>query len=216
MRLTQLLRKNHEYQSPGFCGPASVRILLKAASEVTQYTDPIPNQHQIAQEVFSGPIITTGPKEWHGWPAYCLPWDIAKYFGEGARYSQSASLNEIRESLNQKCPVLVLWTEDLPDRHSWIEGGHYSIISGLNDNRNSLIMVDPSNAERLYDPKGGVFTSRPTEKSVKWTRQHAYELSVPYFVRHWYDVIEETNDVIPGAMISVDLNIIKPRVAITK
>lgn len=105
-------------QSEGFCGPASLKMIL-AYYGVAKTEEELANLMGATRE--------------YG----CDPTDIilaAERLGFSAHYKEKSSIEEIASLIDQKIPVIVQWFS--PE-----ENGHYSVISGYEND--DLIMVDP-------------------------------------------------------------------------
>lgn len=105
-------------QSEGFCGPASLKIILAYyGTEKTE--DELANVMGATREYGCDPADIVS---------------VAEKIGYSAQYKERSSIGEITSLIDQEIPVIVQWFS--PE-----ENGHYSVISGYeNDN---LVMVDP-------------------------------------------------------------------------
>jgi len=105
-------------QSEGFCGPASLKMVLS-------YYGTEKTEDELADLM--------GATREYG----CDPIDIvsaAEKVGFSAQYKERSSIEEITSFIDQKIPVIVQWFS--PE-----ENGHYSVISGYEGD--NLVMVDP-------------------------------------------------------------------------
>ena len=105
-------------QSEGFCGPASLKMVLV-------YYGIEKTEDEVADLI--------GATREYG----CDPIDIvsaAEKVGFSAQYKERSSIEEITSFIDQKIPVIVQWFS--PE-----ENGHYSVISGYEGD--NLVMVDP-------------------------------------------------------------------------
>jgi len=105
-------------QSEGFCGPASLKMILG-------YYGTKKTEDELADLI--------GATREYG----CDPADIvtaAEKVGFTAQYKEGSSIEEITSLIDQKVPVIVQWFS--PE-----ENGHYSVISGYEGD--NLVMVDP-------------------------------------------------------------------------
>jgi hypothetical protein len=232
MNIVRLFGKNHEYQKPGLCGPASVRVSLKCALEYQKKAGiiseqhstkvSIPSQKEISEEVLSGPII---PKEditrkkmskfilpedqdfyqKVGMKTYCLPEDLSKFLGVGATYVENETIENLKAKLKKKIPAIVLWQEEIPDRHIWFGGGHWSIAVAYNSHDATITMVDSSRSERRYDANGKPILGKPRNKDFRFRVRNKYRIKASYFAHNWYDSVEETGKVYRGVAIYLDL-----------
>ena len=105
-------------QSEGFCGPASLKMVLS-------YYGTEKTEDELAALI--------GATREYG----CDPIDIvtaAEKVGFSAQYKERSSIEEITSFIDQKNPVIVQWFS--PE-----ENGHYSVVSGYEGD--NLVMVDP-------------------------------------------------------------------------
>ena len=236
--LIRLLSQNHEYQKPGLCGPAIARLALKSAlayqvalgliEPQTAASVTIPSQKEIAKKTFSGPKMSDDSEVWQkmkrfippedmefyervGKKNYCLPEDLALFLGKGAEFKENATVADLLAQLAANRPVIVLWQEELPDRHDWFGGGHWSMVAGYHKSDNSLVMIDSSRSERFYDPVGRVVSRAVNPAEAKWRITNRYKIALEHFVANWFDGVEETGREYHGAMISLDLSVLNPR-----
>jgi len=105
-------------QSKGYCGPASLKILL------SHY-----NLNKSEKELAK---LTNATRE-----KGCLPEEIvkaAKKLGFKAQYKTNSSIKELKELIKKDIPVIVDWFS--PE-----EEGHYSVIIGFQNKK--IILADP-------------------------------------------------------------------------
>jgi ABC-type bacteriocin/lantibiotic exporter with double-glycine peptidase domain len=105
-------------QSKGYCGPASLKMVLSAYG--------INKSEDFLAELTKS-SRTKGCKEENMVKA-------AKEFGLDGYVKQKSSMKEIKRLVNRGIPVIVDW-------YSPEEAGHYSVVVGFNGN--NLYLADP-------------------------------------------------------------------------
>lgn len=234
MNYVKLFSKHYETQLPGLCGPALLKVVLKAAKDYQIHTGiltpqqavkiRIPDQRIIASEVMTGdidlnywpvvkPFVLPRDYEFYhtvGLKKYCLPESMAKYLGKAAAFKENQNINTIAKTIrDENKAVAILWNEEIPDRHKTKEGGHWSLAVKFNKDKrgDTFTMIDTSMAERVYDARGKVLVEVPDPRNAKWQVRHRYTIDADYLNKHLTDhaVIDDKERVYKGAVIVFDL-----------
>jgi 8-oxo-dGTP pyrophosphatase MutT (NUDIX family) len=109
-------------QTPGFCGPSSVRMVL-------DYYGLRKTESQFAK------LIGATRKDGCDQKQIIL---AIKKLGFGAYYKNKSSIKELRKLLFKKIPIIVSWSPSG-------DYGHYSVIVGIE--KNNILIADPKKDE---------------------------------------------------------------------
>ena len=99
-------------QTPGYCGPSSLRIVL-------DYYSIKKTEGELAKLI--GATRNDG----------CEPWDIvkgAKKLGFDAYYQKNSSISGLKKFINKNMPIIIYWSPS-PGH------GHYSVIADIKKNK---------------------------------------------------------------------------------
>lgn len=105
-------------QSPGFCGPASLKMVLEYYGILTQ-------EKELA--------ILSGATKEKGTSAEGLI-AAAKHFGLNAFGKENSSFHDIERYINKGIPVIVDWFSE--------DDGHYSVVVDMN--KKEITLMDPT------------------------------------------------------------------------
>lgn len=144
--------KFHRFQEHlGWCGPAVIQMaLLSCGIDKTQ--------EEIARAVY---------QDWWGTTGNIMLAYLSQFFGV-LNFQNNSTLQDLSKHLSLGHIVIVNWWDDMDKEDE--EGGHYSIIGGIEDGK--IVLVDPSNA------RSGIWTIDETE-----------------FVKKWYDYLDVNNKI---------------------
>ncbi len=115
-----MIKVKHFRQSEGFCGPASLKIVL-------HYYGKKVSEKQIAK--MAGSTVKKGTP-----PESIVK--AAESFGFKAVLRENASLSDIRKYIKKGIPVIVNWFFE--------DDGHYSVAVGMDDKK--IYLSDPFDA----------------------------------------------------------------------
>jgi ABC-type bacteriocin/lantibiotic exporter with double-glycine peptidase domain len=113
--------KKIEKQLPGYCGPASLKIVL-------DYYGVQKGQNEIAK--LANASVEEGAEPWGLVQA-------ASQLGFKASYISNGSLEDLREFIKLNIPVVIDY------QRKW--GGHYSVVIGFEEDK--IVLADPQKAK---------------------------------------------------------------------
>jgi ABC-type bacteriocin/lantibiotic exporter with double-glycine peptidase domain len=135
-------KKIHRFQeTPGWCGPAIVQMIL------------LTKGHKISQKDIARAIY----KKWWGTSQTLLTAYLSKYFND-LGYKYHCNIRNIKNQILKGNIVIVNWWDDLdgstPD-------GHYSLVTGFNNNK-TIELCDPSKSRK------GIWNMEVKEFKKRW------------------------------------------------
>lgn len=107
-------------QSKGYCGPASLKIILSyyGIDKSEKYLAKLTNTSR-SKGCYGKELVKAGKK-----------------LGFKSYYKDNCSINDLKKLIKQNIPVIIDWFSPDPE-----EGGHYSIVVGFE--RQKIILIDP-------------------------------------------------------------------------
>lgn len=178
--------KVHKRQTKeGRCGAATLYLVLSYAEAVLNKNLDIPGEDKIHSEI---------NVEWFGAPNGICAAYLSRFFSE-IGYKSGSTIDDLYFHLSKGHVLIVDWWDDLPwpgdpERSDPLpnpEGayfpdvadGHYSIVGGVNPDKNTITLIDPSGSGRdVWDCDLNVFESKwfdyegmqnnPGLKVAKW------------------------------------------------
>lgn len=142
------------------CGSASLLAVLSYWDLYDGLED------RLAKELGTDPDDGTDPEEIVR---------VARMLGLGCEMKTDCSMDDLRESLDRECPVIVnfqAWSDyDDSDWSSRWDDGHYAVLIGMDDE--NLYMRDPSLYNRIGSIEKSEFEDRwhdVSGKGVKYNR----------------------------------------------
>jgi len=125
----------------GWCGPAVIQMVLKAASIKK-------SQKSIANDVY---------QKWYGVTPQIMIVYLSRFFNS-LGYKESAEKSDIIFHLKKKRLIIVDWWDDIdldekPD-------GHYSLILNFDKKQNKFTLADPSAGRGIWQMDAEEFRSK--------------------------------------------------------
>jgi len=122
-------KKFHRFQEkPGWCGPASIQMILLAAGIKK-------SQAEIAADV---------QKDWWGTTQDITIAYLSRFFGE-LGFERGATLPDVKQHLEKGRAVIADWWEDLDEREA---DGHFSLVAEIDLERGRVTLADPAETRK--------------------------------------------------------------------
>ena len=167
----------HEWQEPTACAASCAGMFLNASGVVRT---PENSQKAIHEEIYD--------PHWGGDPpGGCPPERMVKFlskFYEDVKVHENVELAKAKEWIKEDYWLATVIRDDYPDNDSSDEDGHWVILARVEDGY--VMVIDPSNAERVYDEDGFVQAKLPPERPT-FEKRKSYKIKIEEFKKRWWD-----------------------------